>query len=81
MDIDDYFTQNTERMRAASGNVTVGDPLVTFLYLLMRNIAPTGALEDLVAEAHDAADAAVVFTNGWLAEYAQDMAARLRVPA
>lgn len=70
----------SDQMRERSGHVTTQDPLVAFLYLLARNGLPIGTVEDLMgqveeAQTHDGA----VFTNGWLATWAQDAAARLRV--
>lgn len=57
-----------------SGQVTSTDPLVSFLYDLLRDELPAGAVERLVQEAA----VPVTMTNGYLARYAEDLAARLR---
>lgn len=72
------------RMRDASGRVDDFRPLVGFLYELARDLVPTGTLEgkiDRIA-AHGEPDAdgergPIMFTNGWLARWAQDAAERL----
>lgn len=64
-----------DRLREASGEVEiVQDRLTAFLYELMRDLVPPGRLEALVRNA----EPDVVYTNGWLANYARDMAERLR---
>ena len=66
-------------IRERSGNVDSGDPLVVFLYLLMRNHLPTGVVAEVVKEAELVGpDEPSQFSNGWLAEYAKDLATRLR---
>ena len=69
----------TERLRQASGTVTDTDPLVCFLYLLARNEVPVGASESLLGEVEiSSAGGDCVYTNGWVARWAQDAARRLR---
>lgn len=62
------------RMREESGHAVSNDKLVMFLYLLARDWCPTGTIDELV-------DYKVpvngTFTNGWLAQWAQDVANRL----
>jgi hypothetical protein len=67
-----------DALHKRSGEVMDDDPLVRFLYLLMRDHLPTGVVEGIV----QSDDKVIHFTNGFLARYAQDMAARLagRVP-
>jgi len=59
-----------------SGSVTFKDPLVAFLYTLLRDHLSFGEVEQLVrdAESHPQAK----YTNGWVATYAKDLAGRLR---
>jgi hypothetical protein len=57
-----------------SGQVASDDPLVGFLYLLMRDSVPVGMVAKLARELKPP----MTFTNGWLAEYAKDVAGRLR---
>jgi len=60
-----------------SGSVTSSDPLAAFLYELMRDVIPPGDVERLL---RNVSSAEVQYTNGWLAEYAKDVARRLRQP-
>jgi hypothetical protein len=62
-------------LRLRSGDVETSDKLVSFLYDLMRDHLPPGTVERLVL---DAQTTPVKFTNGWLAEYAKDLATRLK---
>lgn len=64
-------------MRAASGGVVSSDPLVAFLYTLMRDHLPVGGVEVLIRDASDK-EVETTYTNGWLARIAEDQAARLR---
>jgi len=68
-------TEFTETMREASGKVSSTDPLVSFLYLLMRDELPTGTVVGLLKTC---SDEKTVFTNGWLAKMAIYVAERLR---
>lgn len=67
-----------ERLRLASGEVDSNDPLVGFLYDLMRDHLPVGVVEKLVRDAGDGS-VPLAFTNGWLAQVAMDQAKRLRL--
>lgn len=68
---------DNEGVRARSGEVMDDDPLVRFLYLLMRDHLSVGVVEGL-APAPDEYEQVSEYTNGWLATYAQDVAARLK---
>ena len=70
------FRKECDRVRAASGNVSDPRPLVAFLYELMRDEVPPGRIEALVDKINPDAEE-WVFTNGWLARHAQDIASRL----
>lgn len=65
-------------LHARSGHVESNSALVAFLYDLMRDHLPAGVVEKLVRDQTDD-DIALpyVFTNGHLARYAEDLAARL----
>ncbi len=65
-----------ERLRKRSGEVDSSDPVVALLYILMRDHLPTGTVEEIV-RLH-CTGPKVLFTNGWLAKYAEDLAARLK---
>ena len=63
-------------LQERSGEVTSDDPLVSFLYVLMRDYLPVGIAERLV-EMHSYEET-TSFTNGYLADYAKDLATRLK---
>ena len=62
-------------MKDRSGNVSSYSKLVSFLYELMREDIPVGRIEELVRNSID--DIETMYTNGWLANYAIDVANRL----
>ena len=66
---------HNDRLRAATGKVTSTDPMVAFLYELMRDHLPLGKVEELV---RNSPKMEYVFTNGFLANYAKDLAERLK---
>lgn len=68
-----------QAIRERSENVDSGNPLEVFLYLLIRDHLPAGEVEKLVKDCElTAEDAKAQLSNGWLAEYAKDLATRLR---
>lgn len=71
--------ESVERMREASGEVRSEDPLVSFLYQLCRDHLPVGAVESIVDDVQNEGGDEVLYTNGWLAAYAQDVANRLNI--
>lgn len=68
------INQNID-LRNRSGSVTSNDPLVSFLYELLRDHLPAGTVEALVRNSHSDN---WTYTNGYLANYAIDIAKRLR---
>ncbi len=65
-------------LRMASGSVTDHRPLTAFLYELMRDHLPPGVVEGLVRRNEDIGpDNPALFTNGFLANYAQHLTERL----
>lgn len=70
----------TDDLRNRSGNVESKDPLVCFLYVLMRDVVPIGQVAGAVKDSLIATKLgkAGAFTNGWLAKYALDLAKQLR---
>lgn len=75
---DEILTEKTDRLRTASGTVTSSNPMVCFLYLLARDLAPLGEIEELLGDVEIAGmQGSCQFTNGWLAQWAQDAAYRL----
>ena len=65
-------------LRKKSGNVKSKDKLVAFLYELMRDYLPTVDVETLVLNNTGPNTDQFIFTNGYLAKYAMDLAKRLR---
>jgi hypothetical protein len=64
-------------MHKRSGAVHDADPLVALFYDLLRDHIQPGDLEKLVRSACEHHDKTMVYSNGWLAEYARDMVRRL----
>lgn len=62
-------------LRERSGTVRINSKLVSFLYELMRDHLPAGEIEKLVKASQESD---CLYTNGWLAKYAQDLANRLK---
>jgi hypothetical protein len=69
--------ERMEDLRKTSGEVTYSDPLTTFFYLLMRDELAAGKVEAMVQDVIDSTDERL-FTNGWLARYANNLADELK---
>lgn len=66
------------RMRERSGAVDDDRLLVVFLYVLARGHLTTGAIEGIMQDLEKADPGTThQFTNGWLAQWARDLAERL----
>lgn len=66
-----------DELRKASGAVTYDhDALTEFLYTLMRDHLPVGVVAEVVTDSGSTKP--VVYTNGWLAQYAHYLASKLR---
>ncbi len=63
-------------IRARSGHMDSDDPLVQFLYLILRDRILPGDLEEVMKQISE--DGRSEFSNGWLAMYAMDIAQRLK---
>jgi len=68
--------ERTKQLREDSGAVVYTDALTSFLYELMRDHLPAGVVEQLVRTAVNEPEENV-FTNGWLAKYANNLAEQL----
>lgn len=68
---DDY----NKKLKEESGNVVDDTKLVLFLYSLLRDHLTAGVVEELV---RDSQDIPVEYTNGYLANYAKNLADRLK---
>lgn len=69
--------ENNEHIRKASGEVGDERPLVSFLYILARDYLPIGVIEEIIVEHLIVAEPGSEFTNGWMANWAQNLADRL----
>jgi len=65
-----------ETIRKDSGEVYSDDRLVSFLYILMRDFLPAGEVEGILLS--HCKDSKSDFTNGWLANYAKNIAKYLK---
>ena len=80
----DDLSRNQESgksIRLRSGCIDSDDKLTAFLYILLRDHIPAGAMEEIArgfVEYDDEPRHDYEFSNGWLAQYAQDLANRLR---
>lgn len=73
---DEIRQHHFDKLRTQSGNINSDDPLVSFLYILMRDYIPVGAVESILID-HIIGKECSEFTNGWLAEYAKYVAEKL----
>lgn len=69
--------EDRQKMRNLSGRVESDDPLVSFLYVLMRDYLTPGEIEGIMEGQITPSLGATIFTNGWLAQYAKHVACRL----
>lgn len=67
--------EENEKIRNASGNITIKSNLVSFLYQLMRDEITAGKIEKIVQDSIQDED--TLYCNGWLAQYAEYLANRL----
>ena len=67
-----------ENLRFESGNFNSDDPLVGFLYLLMRDHILCGDIESIMKVIEGSKSNSVEYTNGYLAKYAENISNRLR---
>lgn len=74
-----HHDQQNESMRRRSEEVTSDCRLTAFLYDLMRDHVPPGKVEEIVRSLFKPG-ACYQYTNGWLALYAADLAARIKEP-
>jgi len=72
--IEEKIEDFNKKLRTNSGNITSEDPLVCFLYLLMRDHLSVGTVTTIINQSHDENDKEnpkFIFTNGHLANYAK----------
>ena len=64
-------------LRAESGDIMSTDKVENFIYVLLRDHLTAGDVESLTRSVEDDT-ASVVFCNGWIAQYAKNVAKRLK---
>jgi len=76
----DWFQAKIKDIRIESGNIKTYSPLVEFLYFLMRDYLAVGHIEKIIEEMEwqrAQGQLGSNFTNGWLAQYASNVAHRI----
>lgn len=68
--------ERMERLKKESGTIVYSDALTSFLYELMRDHLPAGEVEAIVNNSINSGP--TTYTNGWLAQYAFNLAEELR---
>lgn len=71
-------SDRTKELREESGRVAFTDPLTSFLYQLMRDEVPCGTIETIVKDVISEGNVEIIFTNGYLAKYANNLAELIR---
>ncbi len=64
-------------LRQESGSINNHRQIVAFLYILMRDHITPGTIESLVTQSNNPLGKELLFTNGWLAQYAENIANRI----
>ena len=68
-----------QKLHERSGSYASSSPLVSFLYILMRDYLTSGDVEEiLLKHVEETRGKAATFSNGWVAKHAEDVAERLR---
>lgn len=65
-------------MREISGTIKDDDKLVCFIYQLGRDHLSLGKIEEIMMNIKNE-KMEYTYTNGWLAQYAQDVTSRLKL--
>ena len=68
-------TKDRDEMYKKSGEVELSDPLVAFLYVMLRNGAGPGVIHEAL---ENMTNQPMRYTNGWLAQYAKYVAEKMR---
>jgi hypothetical protein len=71
------LTPANARLRAHSGFVNSDDPLVSFLYILLRDHLPAGVVEGIMQNHVEVEEKDSEFCNGFIASYASELAQRI----
>jgi len=73
-----FTDKSNQGMHARSGRAISDDPLVSFLYIIMRDGTLAPGFIEAVMENHVNRGVVAHYSNGWLANYCKDIAKRLR---
>jgi len=68
-------TRKRDEMFQRSGEVESTDPLLAFIYVMIRNGAGPGVIFDAL---DNMTDETMRYTNGWIAEYAKYVTEKMR---
>ena len=71
-----FVSPESKGIISRSGSIKSKDKFVCFLYILMRDYLPSGDVEEIIQK--QISEKESTFCNGWLAEYAKDVAKRLK---
>lgn len=77
---EEFSIEKNDALRERSGTISIKGKLVDFLYTLLRDHLPASKVEELVRDTEysfEKSDGLNVYSNGWLALYAQDLATRI----
>lgn len=77
MNRSDFVREEMSELRRRSGTVRSDSKLVAFIYELLRDHIPLATIEECVLNSTGPDTEEFTFTNGYLAEYAKDVARRL----
>lgn len=69
--------EESDAMRQRSGEFKSDDPLVSFFYSLLISHLQPGEIEALILDLERHQGKTILFTNGWIAQYAEDLAKRI----
>jgi hypothetical protein len=71
-------TERNNKLRSDSGNIEFEDTLTSFLYILMRDHVPAGVVEGLARDVANEGSMISTYSNGFLAQYANNLANYLK---
>ena len=72
-----FIQEEKTQLKKRSGSIGSTSKLVSFLYELMRDEVPAGIVERILNNSTGPESEHCTFTNGYLAQYAIDVAKRL----
>jgi hypothetical protein len=70
--------ERENELQQKSGSVSSTDPVAVLLYMLAKDYLPVQKLEELFEKLSAVLPGTVVFNNGWLGQYATELAGKVR---